>query len=79
MQTFGIDDIARLKAVADEIRSVWPEKAAAIDAAVAQLAAGERDAVTVRATLRWRLDKYEGPAGASEPFETITGMDRLLG
>jgi hypothetical protein len=69
------DDIAAAKAVADELRDLWPEKAAAIDTAIAELEEGRRDSLKIDVSVRYRLEKFIGTPGPdSVPFEVIEGV-----
>lgn len=74
----NLTSIARAQAVADSIRAQWPDKAAEIDRAVAEVTAGKRDSVTVNAGMRYRLEKFEGEiTPGKQPYEVIEGGDKL--
>lgn len=69
-----MSDIERARVIADDLRSVWPEKAAEIDRAIAAAVAGQRDGVSVSVGIRFKLEKFEGEIRPdSVPFETIEG------
>lgn len=70
--------VARARAVADQIRSAWPDKAAEIDLAIAETEAGRRDGLTITGSVRYRLEKFEGDITPdSTPVEIIEGEDNL--
>ena len=69
------EKLAHARAVADTIRADWPEKAAEIDRALDQVAAGQRDGLTVSTSIRFKLEKFDGPiVPGKQPFETIEGQ-----
>jgi hypothetical protein len=66
----------RAKAIAEAIRSAWPQKAAEIDRLVAEYDAGHRDSVGVRAGIAFKLEKFHGPIEpGKQPYEVIEGRD----
>lgn len=70
--------IARAQAIADTIRAQWPEKAAEIGRAIAEVNSGKRDGITVTAAVRYRLEKFEGEIEpGKKPYEVIEGVDTL--
>jgi hypothetical protein len=68
------DKLARAKQIADELRPHWPEQAAVIDRAVAEVEAGKRDSIDVKVGVRFKLEKFhaDAPPGMP-PYETIEG------
>jgi hypothetical protein len=67
----------RIKAIADEIRAQWPEKAAELDRLIEQASAGKRDGVNLKVGIKYRLEKFEGDyQPGMKPFEVIEGEDR---
>ena len=71
-------EVERARRIAEEIRGVWPAKAAEIDAAIAALEGGRREGLTLEARFHFRLEKFDGdPAPGQAPVEVIEGEDRL--
>lgn len=67
-------DIERAKRVADEIRTIWPEKAAEIERAIAAAEGGKRDNLTVNVGVKFRLEKFAGDyTPGATPIEVIEG------
>lgn len=67
-------DLARAKRVADDIRSMWPDKAAEIDRAIAEFESGQRDSLKLDVSYGYRLEKFAGDyAPGKEPLEVIEG------
>lgn len=52
-----VDDIRRM---AQQIAAVAPDKAAAIEQALAEVDAGKRDLATIHVGVRYRLEKFDG-------------------
>jgi hypothetical protein len=68
------DGLVHSQAVADELRTVWPEKAAEIERAIAQARAGQSDGVKVNVGIRFKLEKFEGEMSPGKaPVEVIEG------
>lgn len=66
-------DIEHAKRIADEIRTIWPEKAAEIERAIAA-AERNKDAINVSVGVKFRLEKFEGDyAPGATPTEVIEG------
>ncbi|MER9355552.1 hypothetical protein NKI61_19980 [Mesorhizobium sp. M0514] len=66
--------IDRLRAIAQQLRIFAPDKAAQIEAALAEVAAGKRDLATISVGIDFRLQKFEGEYQAGlAPVETIEG------
>ena len=73
-------DIERARRLADELRSIWPEKASEIDRLIAAVQAGEktRAALKIRVGIRYKVEKFHGEyEPGKQPFEVIEGQDNL--
>lgn len=67
--------IAKARAVADELRPQWPEKAAEIEAAIADLEGGRRESLKIEVGVKFRLEKYAGDyVPGAVPVEVIEGQ-----
>jgi hypothetical protein len=74
------EKLAAARRVADTIRVVAPDQAAAIDAAIAEFTAGKRDGVSVNVGIAFKLEKFHAVGfvpGVSQPFEVIEGTDNI--
>lgn len=70
-----ITSIEEARAIADDIRPMWPERAAAIDARIADVESGKRDAMNLEVGITYRLEKFEGDiVPGKQPYETIEGQ-----
>lgn len=60
--------------VAEDLRPIWPEKAAEIDRAIADAESGKRDGVSVDVGVRFKLEKFAGEIAPGKlPYEVIEG------
>lgn len=67
-------DIEKARAAADQLRTLWPDKAAEIDRAIEDLIAGRRDGLKVDVGIKYRLEKFDGEYEAGKvPVEVIEG------
>jgi hypothetical protein len=74
----GTPETERARRTADEIRGTWPEKAAEIDAAIAEIESGQREDLNINVGYRFRLEKFDGDATAGQaPVEVIEGEGTL--
>ena len=74
------EDIERARRLAEELRSLWPEKAAEIDRLIAAVQAGEktRAALKIKVGIRYKVEKFHGEyEPGKKPFEIIEGTDEL--
>lgn len=68
------EQIKKAKAIAHEIRPVWPEKAAEIDRAIADAESGHRESLKIDVSIKYRLEKFEGEyEPGMTPIEIIEG------
>lgn len=68
------EQIKRARAIADTLRPYMPEKAAEIDALIAQMEGGKRDTLNVSVGIAYRLEKYDGDYSPDKtPVETVEG------
>lgn len=62
----------KARRIAEQIRKLAPEQAAAIDAAIAELLAGERDGLVIDVQVSGRLEKFDGDMQPGQtPVEVI--------
>lgn len=68
--------VERLRAISARLRSLAPDKAAELDRAIAEIAAGKRDAASVQVGIGYRLEKFDGEYRPGRmPVEVIEGRD----
>lgn len=66
--------IDHLRRVAQQLRTFAPEKADAIEQALAEVDAGKRDLATINVGLNFRLEKFDGEHRPGlAPVEVIEG------
>lgn len=72
-----IETLADAEALANEIRTVWPDKARAIDALVAAAhGAGKKDGLNIIVGISYKLEKFDGDLEpGKKPVEVIEGKD----
>lgn len=69
-----LDDLRRLLNV---IRPASPAQAAALEHAIAEIEAGQRDLATVNVGISYKLEKFEGEYQPEMvPVEVIEGADQ---
>lgn len=67
-------DIASLRRVAQQLRTFAPDKADAIERALAEVDAGKRDLATINVGINFRLEKFDGDYRAGlTPADIIEG------
>ncbi len=65
------------RTLADTIRGAYPEKAAEVEAAIAQSEAEKKDGVNISVGIGFRLEKFHGaPKAGDKPYEVIEGSDQ---
>lgn len=73
-----MSDVERARAIANEIRAAWPEKAAEIERAIDDLLTGKRDGLKVTGEIKYKLEKFDGDyVPGMQPVEVIEGVDQL--
>ena len=73
-----MSDVDKARKLADEIRPIWPEKAAEIDKAIKDLASGKRDGLKIDIGMRCKLEKFDGEfSPGMVPTEIIETNENL--
>lgn len=70
------DNLEQARQVADAVREQFPDKAAEIDRALADVAAGRRDGASIRVEVGFTLEKFDAGAwatGRARPYEVVEG------
>jgi hypothetical protein len=69
----------RARALADELRPIWPEKAAELDAAIAAIEGANRDGLKVSGSIYIKLEKFDGEYHPGmKPVEVIETEEPLF-